>query len=196
MIITSSFSVILNLYLGVCVRSSPTIDNYKKYGLSDQCFEGNSGKTCVSGSKLCAGNQTAANYVYKIAIPGAYFIQIFFFFWPWRPIDQWSNNLIPSVTLGTLRHCEVHSQDVLTKDFASSIQFSPDFSPFFVESVLHGRIRVFQPFFYSFPIEQETLNIYGVCLTTPAGLFSDWKFLKSLHTRQVAHKAAAYLRFQ
>ncbi|XP_020601595.1 uncharacterized protein LOC110040659 [Orbicella faveolata] len=56
--------------LGLCVRSNPTITNYNKYGSSDQCFEGNDGKMCASGSMLCGGNQTAANYVYKITLPG------------------------------------------------------------------------------------------------------------------------------
>jgi len=56
------------------VRSNPTITNYNKYGPSDQCFEGNDGKTCASGSMLCGGNQTAANYVYKITLPGMYLI--------------------------------------------------------------------------------------------------------------------------
>ena len=57
------------------MRSNPTITNFDKYGPSDQCFEGNDGKVCVSGSMLCGGNQTAANYVYKITLPGVYFIQ-------------------------------------------------------------------------------------------------------------------------
>lgn len=55
------------------MRSNPTITNYNKYGPSDQCFEGNDGKTCASGSMLCGGNQTAANYVYKITLPGVHF---------------------------------------------------------------------------------------------------------------------------
>ena len=56
------------------MRSSPTITNYDKYGPSNQCFEGNTANACVSGSKMCVGNQTEANYVYKITLPGAYFI--------------------------------------------------------------------------------------------------------------------------
>ena len=68
-------STILNLYLGLCVRSSPTITNYNKYGSSDQCIEGNNGKMCASGSMLCGGNEQAANYVYKITLPGVKFIQ-------------------------------------------------------------------------------------------------------------------------
>ncbi|KAL9976290.1 hypothetical protein ACROYT_G013573 [Oculina patagonica] len=54
--------------LGLCVRSSPTITNFNKYGPSNQCFEGNTANACVSGSKLCAGNHTEANYVYKITL--------------------------------------------------------------------------------------------------------------------------------
>ena len=56
------------------MRGSHNITNYNKYGSSDQCFEGDSGKTCARGSLLCGGNQTEANYVYKITLPGAYFI--------------------------------------------------------------------------------------------------------------------------
>ena len=56
------------------MRSNPTITNYNKYGPSDQCFEGKDGKTCASGSTLCGGNQTEANYVYKVTLAGTYFI--------------------------------------------------------------------------------------------------------------------------
>ena len=39
-----------------CVRSSPDITNYDRYGPSDKCFEGKSStQTCASGSKLCGG---------------------------------------------------------------------------------------------------------------------------------------------
>jgi len=57
--------------LGLCVRSSPDITNYDKYGSSDKCFEDiSSTQTCSSGSKLCGGRDTEANYVYRITFPG------------------------------------------------------------------------------------------------------------------------------
>lgn len=57
--------------LGLCVRSSPDITNYDKYGESDKCFESKSStQTCPSGSKLCGGRDTEANYVYRITFPG------------------------------------------------------------------------------------------------------------------------------
>lgn len=56
--------------LGLCVRSSPDITNYDKHGPSHQCFEGkNATQPCAYGSKLCAGRDTEANYVYRVTIP-------------------------------------------------------------------------------------------------------------------------------
>ena len=59
------------------MRSRPDITNYDKFGSSDKCFEGKyANQTCASGSKLCGGRDTEANYVYKIALPGKYFATI------------------------------------------------------------------------------------------------------------------------
>ena len=59
------------------MRSKPDIMNYDKHGPSDKCFEGkNASQPCASGSKLCGGRDTEANYVYKITIPGKYFVAI------------------------------------------------------------------------------------------------------------------------
>ena len=53
------------------MRSSPDITSYDKYGSSDKCFEGKSlTQTCPSGSKLCGGRDTEANYVYRITVTG------------------------------------------------------------------------------------------------------------------------------
>lgn len=58
------------------MRSSNTITDYKKYGSSDQCFEGDNGEMCTTDpeslSLLCGGKKTEANYVYKITLPGVY----------------------------------------------------------------------------------------------------------------------------
>lgn len=53
------------------MRSSPDIANYDKYGSSEECFEDKrSTQKCSSGSKLCGGRETEANFVYKITFPG------------------------------------------------------------------------------------------------------------------------------
>jgi len=53
------------------VRSSPDITSYDKYGSSEKCFQGiSSTQACPSGSKLCGGRGTEANYVYRIGFPG------------------------------------------------------------------------------------------------------------------------------
>jgi len=55
------------------VRSSNAKTDYDKHGSSDQCFEGDNGEMCTTGSRLCGGKKTEANYVYNITLPGAYF---------------------------------------------------------------------------------------------------------------------------
>ena len=62
---------LLFLCLGLCVHSSPDITTYDKHGSSDKCFEGKSStQTCASGSKLCGGRDTEANFVYRVTLPG------------------------------------------------------------------------------------------------------------------------------
>lgn len=70
-VIRRHFPFQIYLPLGLCVRSKPDVKNYNKHGVSNKCFEGeNATLPCTSGSKLCGGRDTEANYVYKITIPG------------------------------------------------------------------------------------------------------------------------------
>jgi len=52
--------------LGLCVRSTPIITDFDKYGPSDQCFEGKASAPCPSGSRLCGSLSNNANFVYMI----------------------------------------------------------------------------------------------------------------------------------
>lgn len=54
--------------LGLCVRSTSPSVQYNKYGLSSECYEGNFTAPCKSGSKLCAGLNPNATFVYQVML--------------------------------------------------------------------------------------------------------------------------------
>ena len=56
------------LITGLCVRSTSPSVQYNKYGLSSECYEGNITAPCMSGSKLCAGLNSNATFVYQVKL--------------------------------------------------------------------------------------------------------------------------------
>lgn len=64
------FNMNLTLFVsitGLCVRRTSPIYN-NKYVLSSKCYEGNISTPCKRGSKLCAGLNSNASFVYQVKL--------------------------------------------------------------------------------------------------------------------------------
>ena len=63
------FNMNLTLFVsitGLCVRRTSPI--YNKYVLSSKCYEGNISTPCKRASKLCAGLNSNASFVYQVKL--------------------------------------------------------------------------------------------------------------------------------